>query len=174
MTVRRALPDDVPTVLGLIRELADYERSAGEVVATEADLQEALFGPEPAANAHVVEHPGPAGPEVVGFALWFRSFSTWTGKPGIYLEDLYVQPAHRGSGYGRALLGALARTCAEHGYARMDWSVLDWNEEAIGFYRAIGAVPMDDWTVYRLTGPALGMLAGERDVTPPDPGGPNE
>jgi GNAT superfamily N-acetyltransferase len=174
MTVRRALPDDVPAVLGLIRELADYERSAGEVVATEADLHHALFGPQPAANAHVVEHPGPAGPEVVGCAVWFRSFSTWTGRPGMYLEDLYVRPEHRGSGYGTALLSALARTCMQEGYPRLDWSVLDWNVDAVGFYRARGALAMDEWTVYRLTGPLLSALARDRPGTPRDHSGPNE
>ena len=156
MSVRAAAPSDVPTILALIRELADYERAAHEVAATTEDLDAALFGPRPAAYAHVAES---TSGEVVGFALWFRNFSTWTGKPGIWLEDLYVQPDHRGAGHGLALLRELARTCAAEGYPRLDWWVLDWNEPALRFYRSLGAVAMDEWTVHRLTGDALAGLA---------------
>lgn len=152
--IRPAVIDDVPTIVALIRELADYEKALHEVRATEEDLRRALFGPEPKVFAHVAEHDG----EVVGFALWFVSFSTWTGRHGIYLEDLYVRPQARGLGYGKALLTELARITVERGYTRLEWSVLNWNEPAIGFYKALGAVPMDEWTVYRLTGEALAEL----------------
>jgi GNAT superfamily N-acetyltransferase len=152
--IRAAVPDDVPTILRLIRELADYERALHEVRATEEDLRESLFGPEPRVFAHVAEHEG----EVVGFALWFLTFSTWMGTHEIYLEDLYVRPEARGGGYGRALLTELARIAVERGYRRVEWSVLDWNEPAIGFYKALGAAPQDEWTVHRLTGEALREL----------------
>jgi GNAT superfamily N-acetyltransferase len=114
--------------------------------------------------AHVAEHRDAAPPEVAGFALWFLNFSTWTGRHGIYLEDLYVRPELRGCGYGTALLGELARLCVERGYARLEWSVLDWNEPAIAFYRALGAVPMDGWTVHRLSGHALRRLGSRPDL----------
>jgi GNAT superfamily N-acetyltransferase len=158
--IRPARPDDVPTVLALVRELATYEREPDAVVATEDDLATALFGPDPAVFCHVAEHaPGLGGaPEVVGFALWFRNFSTWRGRHGVYLEDLYVRPSHRGHGYGRALLRALAQVCVAHGYARMEWWVLDWNTDAHAFYRGVGAEPMDEWTVWRLSGDALARL----------------
>ncbi|MBA9007464.1 MULTISPECIES: GNAT family N-acetyltransferase [Thermomonospora] len=152
--IRPAVIDDVPTILELIRELADYEKSLHEVRATEEDLRRALFGPEPKAFAHVAEQDG----RVVGFALWFLTFSTWTGTHGIYLEDLYVRPEARGGGHGRALLTELARIAVDRGYQRVEWSVLDWNEPAIGFYKALGATPQDEWTVYRLTGEALAEL----------------
>ncbi|SEF82925.1 Acetyltransferase (GNAT) family protein [Thermomonospora echinospora] len=141
----------MPTILRLIRELADYEKALHEVRATEEDLRASLFGPEPRVFAHVAEQDG----EVVGFALWFLTFSTWMGTHGIYLEDLYVRPEARGGGHGRALLTELARIAVERGYRRVEWSVLDWNEPAIGFYKALGATPQDEWTVYRLTGQAL-------------------
>jgi GNAT superfamily N-acetyltransferase len=153
--VRTARPDDVPVILELIRELAAYEREPEAVEATDGLLHAALFGPAPAAHAHVVEHDG----QVAGFAVWFLNFSTWLGRPGIYLEDLYVRPEHRGRGYGRALLAELARLCVERGYGRLEWWVLDWNEPAIGFYRSLGARPMDEWTVHRVSGAALGRLA---------------
>jgi GNAT superfamily N-acetyltransferase len=153
--VRGAGPEDVPAILALIRELATYEREPDAVLATEEQLRDALFGPAPAAYAHVVEHEG----EVAGFALWFLTFSTWLGRHGIYLEDLYVRPEHRGRGHGRALLGELARLCVERGYGRLEWWVLDWNEPAIGFYRSVGARPMDEWTVHRVSGAALAALA---------------
>jgi len=122
---------------------------------TEDDLRRSLFGDQPAVFAHVAEHEG----AVAGFALWFVNYSTWTGRHGIYLEDLYVSPELRGHGYGRALLTELARICVERGYGRLEWSVLDWNEPAIGFYESLGAVAMDEWTVHRMTGPALHALA---------------
>ena len=158
--IRPARPGDVAQIYLLIRELADYERSLAEVTATEADLARALFGPAPAVFAHVAEHDG----GVAGFALWFVNYSTWTGSHGIYLEDLYVTPAVRGLGYGRALLAELARICVERGYHRLEWWVLDWNSAAIGFYTALGAVAMDEWTVHRLAGPALRALAGAPDA----------
>jgi len=148
-------------VLELIRELADYERSLAQVEATEESLHAALFGPRPAVFCHVAETApaGAAAYPLAGFALWFRNFSTWTGTHGIYLEDLFVRPELRGQGHGRALLQALARLCVEHGYQRLEWWVLDWNEPALRFYRSIGARPMDEWTVHRLTGDALRALA---------------
>ncbi|KAB2343330.1 GNAT family N-acetyltransferase [Actinomadura rudentiformis] len=152
--IRPATPDDVPTILRLVHELATYERAANEVKATEADLRSTLFGAEPKVFAHVAEHEG----EVVGFALWFVSFSTWLGKHGIYLEDLYVSPDVRGHGYGKALLAELARIAVERGYGRVEWSVLDWNTPAIGFYKSLGATPQDEWTVHRLTGEPLRAL----------------
>ena len=161
--VRTARPDDVPAILDLVRELAAYEREPDAVEATEKSLHTALFGPAPAAYAHVVEHDG----AVVGFALWFLNFSTWLGRHGIYLEDLYVRPEHRGRGYGRALLRELARLCVERGYGRLEWWVLDWNEPAIGFYRSLGARPMDEWTVHRVTGDALRALAGDQASAAP-------
>jgi len=153
--IRSATPDDVPTILELIRELADYERSLDEVEATEDGLRAALFAARPAVFAHVAELDG----EVVGFALWFLNFSTWLGKHGIYLEDLYVTPATRGRGLGKALLAELAAICEREGYGRLEWWVLDWNEPAIGFYRSIGAEPMSAWTVQRLSGRPLADLA---------------
>ncbi len=156
--IRPARPDDVPTILRLIRDLAEYERAASEVRATEQTLREALFGPAPAVFAHIAEHEGPDGAQVAGFALWFRNFSTWRGTHGIYLEDLYVRPELRGHGHGRALLAQLAQICVREGYARLEWSVLEWNEPAISFYRSLGAEPMMEWRTFRLTGPALREL----------------
>ena len=156
--IRPATPADVPAIHRLIRELADYERSLTEVTATEQDLRDSLFCPDPALFAHVAEHEG----SVVGFALWFLNYSTWLGKHGIYLEDLYVIPQLRGRGLGKALLAELAGICVQRGYGRLEWWVLDWNAPAIGFYRSIGAVGMDEWTVQRLTGPALAELAASR------------
>lgn len=156
MAIRAATPADVPEILAMIRELADYERAPHEVVATEELLASALFGPDPAVFALMADDPDDGA---VGFALWFRNFSTWLGRHGIYLEDLYVRPAHRGQGHGRALLAALARECIERGYGRFEWWVLDWNEDALAFYRSLGAVPMDEWTVQRMTGDALAALA---------------
>jgi GNAT superfamily N-acetyltransferase len=144
--VRPARADDVPVVLSLIRELADYERSLESVMATEADLVAVLFGETPAAYCHVAEADG----EVVGFALWFLNFSTWLGSHGIYLEDLYVRPSARGTGLGRELLMTLVEIARERGYGRVEWSVLNWNTDAQGFYRSLGAGPMDGWTVWRL------------------------
>lgn len=159
MPIRDATPADVPEILAMIRELADYERAPDAVVATTDLLQEALFCDSPAAFALIAET---EGGEVVGFALWFRNFSTWLGRHGVYLEDLYVRPAHRGHGYGKALLSALARIAVDRGYGRFEWWVLDWNTPAIEFYRSIGAEPMDEWTVQRVTGEALHRLAAGR------------
>lgn len=157
--VRPARPDDVPAVTRMVGELAAYERSEHAVEVTEAQLHGALFGPSPALFGHVGLTPEA---DVVGFALWFLNFSTWRGTHGIYLEDLYVRPEHRGSGLGGQLLRELASLCVRRGYRRLEWSVLDWNAPAIGFYRAAGAQPVEGWTVYRLTGDAL-----ERFGTPP-------
>jgi GNAT superfamily N-acetyltransferase len=157
--IREACAGDVRAVVGLVHELAEYERSAELCTLTEAQLHTALFGPTPTAHCHVAEVAG----EVVGCAIWFVSFSTWRGVPGLYLEDLFVRPDHRGSGLGRALLAALAAVCAERGYARLEWQVLDWNEPSIGFYRALGAVAMDEWTTYRLDGDALTAFAATAD-----------
>src|SRR5258708_5622155 len=152
--IRPARPDEVPTILQLIHEVAEYERAPQEVKATEDQIRDALFGPGPQAFTHLAEQEA----EVAGFALWFPTFSTWTGRQGLYLEDLFVRPAFRGQGHGRALLQQLARVCVERGYARFEWAVLDWNTPSIGFYRALGAVPKDDWTVFRLSGEALERL----------------
>jgi GNAT superfamily N-acetyltransferase len=171
-TIRPARPSDVPEILALVRELAEYERAAHEVEATVDQLTGLLFGGavdgiasrtpsgRPAAYAHVVEHPdATAGTHLGGFALWFLNTSTWTGTHGIYLEDLYVRPHLRGTGYGTRLLATLAQVCVERGYRRLEWWVLDWNEPALGFYRSLAAVPMDEWTVHRVTGDALEALA---------------
>ena len=155
MAIREARPEDVPEILSMIRELADYERAPDAVVATEELLHDALFCDAPAVFALIAEEDESS----VGFALWFRNFSTWLGRHGVYLEDLYVRPDHRGNGHGKALLAALARICIERGYGRLEWWVLDWNEPALAFYRSIGAVPMDEWTVHRVTGEPLQRLA---------------
>ncbi len=162
MTVRAIRPGDVPAVVGLVRELAEYERALHEVRLTDGQLHTALFGDSPALFGHVAL--GPGG-EVAGVALWFLNFSTWRGTHGIHLEDLYVQPRHRGSGLGRELLRTLAATCVERGYDRLEWSVLDWNEPSIAFYRAAGAVPLDEWTTFRLTDDALTSFAADRRRT---------
>jgi GNAT superfamily N-acetyltransferase len=159
--IRPADPGDVPTILELIGELAAYEREPDAAVATEADLHAALFGPDPAAFAHVaVREDSTAGDhEVAGFALWFLNFSTWTGKHGIYLEDLYVRPEFRREGHGRALLRELGRIATDRGYARFEWSVLDWNTPAHAFYRSLGATENHEWTTWRLAGAELAALA---------------
>ncbi|MFD8701315.1 GNAT family N-acetyltransferase [Kitasatospora sp. NPDC059648] len=157
--IRTAVVTDVPVVLAMIRELAEYEKAPQEAVATEEQLREALFGADPALFGLIAEDDATGEP--VGFAVWFLNFSTWRGTHGIYLEDLYVRPAARGGGHGKALLLELARIAVERGYARVEWSVLDWNQPSIDFYKSLGAVPMDEWTVYRLTGEAL-RAAGSR------------
>jgi GNAT superfamily N-acetyltransferase len=162
--IRPARPDDVPTILALIRELAAYEREPDAVVATEAGLDAALFGESPALFGLIAEHPGADGPVVAGFALWFLNFSTWVGRHGIYLEDLYVRPQLRGHGYGSRLLVELARIADERGYGRLEWAVLDWNESAHRFYESLGAVPMQEWTMWRVSGDALPKLARRPDV----------
>ena len=153
--LRPAVPADVPAILELIRGLAEYERLAHEMVATAADLEAALFGPRPAAEVVLAECDG----QVAGFALFFVSFSTFLGRPGLYLEDLFVRPDFRGRGIGRRLMTRLAALAVERGYGRFEWSVLDWNRPAIDFYRSLGARPMDGWTVQRVDGEALRALA---------------
>jgi GNAT superfamily N-acetyltransferase len=159
--VREARESDVESIYRLVRELAHYERAPDAVKATPEQLRTALFGPQPAAYALVAE----AGGEVVGFALYFLNFSTWEGVPGIYLEDLFVQPEHRGIGLGKALLAALAEVAVARGYARVEWWVLDWNTPSIEFYRRLGAIPMDEWTVFRLTGDPLHRLGAGQNRT---------
>lgn len=156
MPLRRARETDLDTIINLIHGLAEYEREPDAVQLDREELRRHLFGPTPAAE--VILAKTDEG-EVAGFALFFQNFSTWTGKPGLYLEDLFVRPELRRHGYGRALLVELARICVERGYGRFEWSVLDWNEPAIAFYRALGAVAMDEWTVHRVAGEALHRLA---------------
>jgi GNAT superfamily N-acetyltransferase len=159
-TVREGRESDVDAVVSMVRELAEYERAADQVRLTPEQLHRALFaGAAPDGSRAAYLLVAEEGERVVGFALWFLNFSTWEGVHGIYLEDLYVSPDHRGSGAGRALLTALARIARDRGYARVEWSVLNWNEPAIGFYSSLGATPMDEWTTYRLTGSALLSLA---------------
>ncbi|MFI6587075.1 GNAT family N-acetyltransferase [Embleya sp. NPDC050493] len=155
--IREAVPADIPAIHTLVRELAAYEKLLHEVKATEAQLHTALFAPHPAAFALIAEDDTTGEP--VGLALYFLNFSTWEGVHGIYLEDLYVRPQARGGGHGKALLQRLAAICTARGYARLQWSVLDWNEAGIGFYDALGATPEREWIGYRLTGPALNALA---------------
>ncbi|UYY57673.1 GNAT family N-acetyltransferase [Sphingomonas sp. S2-65] len=154
--VRPALPADVPLILRFVRELAEFEREPDAVHATEPMLEEALFGDRPAAEAVIAEHDG----QPAGFALFFHNFSTWTGRRGLYLEDLYVTPDARGAGVGTALLRHLAGLALDRGCGRFEWSVLDWNEPAIRFYRAMGATGMDEWRVQRVAADALVELAG--------------
>lgn len=156
--IREATPADVPVIASLIRELAEYEREPDAAVATEADLRAALFGESPNVFCHIAELDG----EPVGFALWFLNFSTWVGKHGIYLEDLFVRPQARGTGLGKALLTTLIDIARERGYGRVEWAVLNWNEVAQGFYRSLGARPMDDWTVWRLGDDVLGRQPDDR------------
>jgi GNAT superfamily N-acetyltransferase len=184
--IRPARPADVPAVLGLVRDLAAYERAADEVRMTVELLDRGLFGDAPVVSCHVACRPAagaagataaagaagdglPAGHgdsdgDVVGCALWFVTFSTWTGLPGMYLEDLFVRPEHRGEGHGRALLSTLAGVCVERGYARLEWSVLDWNTPAIGFYRSIGAQPQSEWQRWRLSGDPLATLGSKTAI----------
>ena len=162
--IRAAIEEDLPLILSFIRELAEYEKLAHEVSASEADLRTYLFGADRIAYAEIAC----VGSVPAGFALYFFSFSTFVGRPGLYLEDLYVRPAWRGRGIGRGLLARLAAIAVERGCGRMEWSGLDWNEPALRVYRAIGARAMDDWTVQRLTGNALKALAaGAPAVRPP-------
>src|SRR5690606_4209320 len=154
-TIRRAEPDDIPLIASLIRELAEYERDPGGAQATDEDLHEALFGEGPVAECLIGQVDG----QPQAMALFFTNFSTWTGRPGLYLEDLFVRPEARGRGLGKALLGAVAAIAVERGCRRMEWAVIDWNEPAIGFYRTLGARPMDQWTVWRLDGEALANVA---------------
>ena len=153
--VRPARVDDVPVILELIRDLARYERAPEEVVATEEQLNAVLFGDRRVAEVLLAFE----GQSPVGFAVYFYNFSTWLGRPGLYLEDLFVKPEKRGKGYGRALLVELAKVARDRGCGRMEWAVLDWNEPAIKFYRALGATPMHEWTVFRLTREEIARLA---------------
>lgn len=153
--IRSALAADVPVILQLIRELAEYERAPNDVVATEEGLREVLFGEKPAAEVLL----GLEDETPVAFAVYFYNFSTWLGRPGLYLEDLFVRPNKRGHGYGRKLLVALAKIAHERGCGRMEWAVLDWNEPAIEFYKKLGAQPMDEWTVFRLRREGIAQLA---------------
>lgn len=162
--IRLAAPTDVPVLLQLIKELAVYEKEPDAVLATEQDLHDALFGADPSAGCHVAERGG----VVVGFALWYRTFSTWQGRPGLWLEDLFVRPEARGSGMGKQLLITLAQEAVRRGWTRFEWWVLDWNTPAQGFYRSLGARPEDDWTVWRVDGDALTSLAS--NVSSPQPG----
>ena len=155
LTIRDAMPADVPQILQFAKDLATYEREPDAVTATEADIHEGLFGATPLVEALIAEIDG----EAQGFAIFFKTFSTWTGKPGFWLDDLYVNPDARGSGAGKALLKAIAALAVKRGYARFDWWVLDWNTPSIGFYKAMGAKAMDEWTVYRLDGDALPAVA---------------
>lgn len=154
--IRRVTPEDVPALVGMVHDLARYEKAAESCHLTESQLHTALFGEQPALFGHVAVAEDST---VIGLALWFLSYSTWDGVHGVYLEDLYVRPEHRGGGHGRALLAALAGICTERGYTRLAWWVLDWNTPSIGFYRSLGAEPMDEWTTMRLSGAALRSLA---------------
>lgn len=156
LSLKMATEQDVPVILTFIRALAEYERMADAVIATEDGLRQTLFGPRPYAECVIARWQG----QPAGFALFFHNYSTFLGRPGLYLEDLFVKPELRGQGVGRALLQFLARLAQERNCGRLEWSVLDWNEPAIGFYKSIGAVPLDDWTIFRLKDEALSRLAG--------------
>jgi GNAT superfamily N-acetyltransferase len=155
LDIREAAEEDVPLILGFIKELAEYERLAHEVVADEEDLRKYLFGARSYAEVLI----GYYKEKPVGFALFFHNFSTFLGRPGIYLEDLYVRPEYRGKGIGKALLSSVAGLAVKRNCGRLEWSVLDWNEPAIEFYRSLGAMPMEDWTTFRVTGNTLDNLA---------------
>ena len=159
--IRPARVEDVPVILELIRDLATYERAPDEVTATEEQLVDVLFGERPSAEVLLAFE----GKAPVGFAVFFYNFSTWLGRPGLYLEDLFVKPEKRGKGYGRALLVDLAKIARDRGCGRMEWAVLDWNEPAIKFYRALGAKPMEEWTVFRLTRDGIARLAKSESIT---------
>ena len=161
-TIRRATADDVPAILALIRELAEYEKLLDACIATESLLLEHLLGSSAAAESMVALVDG----KVVGYAIYFRTFSTFLAVPGLYLEDIYVQPTHRGGGLGKAMLVEICRIARQRGYGRVEWSVLKWNTPSIGFYESLGAVCMNEWQVYRLTGDALSKVAGQ-DVSSP-------
>jgi GNAT superfamily N-acetyltransferase len=158
LLIRRARPEEAGVVLSLVRELAEYEKLLHEVEATEAMIADALFGESPRVFCELAEWDG----KVAGFAVWFINFSTFSGRSGIYLEDLFVRPALRGNGIGKALLAHLARECLANNWSRLQWSVLDWNEPSIAFYKSLGAVMMDEWTICKVAGPALTSLAEGR------------
>jgi GNAT superfamily N-acetyltransferase len=153
--IRSAEPRDIPEILALIKELAEYEKAPGEAKATEQQLRDALFSQNPRVFCEMAEVDG----QILGFAIWFLNFSTWQGKHGIYLEDLFIRPQYRGQGWGKKLLQHLAAKCVANDWGRFQWWVLDWNEPSIEFYKGLGAVPMDEWTVYRVSGDALPKLA---------------
>src|SRR5690349_15960159 len=155
LTIRRARPGEAGLVLTFVRELAEYEKLLHELEASEADIDAALFAQHPRLFCEIAEWQS----EPVGFAVWFFNFSTFSGRPGIYLEDLFVRPAHRGRGIGKAMLIHLARQCVANGWSRLQWAVLDWNTPSIEFYKSLGAVLMDEWTVCKVSGPALAALA---------------
>lgn len=155
MSIRPARIEDADEIINLIYELALYEKAPDEAKATREQIIESFFSPEPKVFCEIVEVEG----SIAGLAIWFLNYSTWQGKHGIYLEDLFIRPQYRGRGYGKALLQHLAAICKERGYGRFQWWVLDWNEPAIEFYRSLGAVAMDEWTVYRVSGDALSQLA---------------
>ena len=157
MEIVRAVPQDCEVILELIKDLAEYEKAPHEVKATVKDLEATLFSSKPSAFCDLVKVDG----ETVGFAIWFLNYSTWQGKYGIYLEDLFIKPEFRGAGYGKALLKHLAKLCIENGYGRLQWWVLDWNKPAIDFYLSLGAKAMDEWTVFRVSGDALKKLADQ-------------
>jgi GNAT superfamily N-acetyltransferase len=156
LTIRRSRPDEAGLVLSLVCELAEYEKLLHEVEATEAMIGAALFGANPQLFCEIAEWEG----EPAGFAVWFLNFSTFSGRTGLYLEDLFVRPPQRGKGIGKAMLAHLAKQCVANGWSRLQWSVLDWNTPSIEFYKSLGAVLMDEWTVCRISGPALTALAG--------------
>jgi GNAT superfamily N-acetyltransferase len=155
MKIRLAKPEDIADIHRLIYELAVYEKAPEQMVATVDQISDSLFTDNPVAFAHVAEVDG----KIVGIALWFLNYSTWLGKPGIYLEDLFVQPEYRGHGIGKGFMKTLAQLCTERGYERFQWWVLDWNKPSIEFYKSLGAVPMDEWTVFRLSGDSLKKFA---------------
>jgi GNAT superfamily N-acetyltransferase len=155
LLIRRARPDEAGLVLSLVRELAEYEKLSHEVEATESMIAEALFGDHPRLFCDIAEWSG----EVAGFAVWFVNFSTFSGRPGIYLEDLFVRPALRGKGIGKALLSQLAKECVANDWSRLQWAVLDWNTPSIEFYKSLGADMLDEWKICKVTGPALNALA---------------
>jgi len=159
--IKPATLADVAVILQLIRELAEYERAPHDAIATEEGLREVLFGENPAAQVLLASE----GEEAVGFAVYFFNFSTWLGRPGLYLEDLFVRPEARGKGYGRALLERLAEIAQARGCGRMEWAVLDWNEPAIQFYKKLGAKPMEEWTVFRLRREGIAALAERSGIS---------
>ena len=158
MNIRPAKATDIDEILALIYELALYEKAPEEAKATESQIRESFFGDNPKVFCELVEVDG----DIAGLAIWFLNYSTWQGKHGIYLEDLFIRPQFRGRGFGKALLKHLAQICIDRGYGRFQWWVLDWNEPSIEFYKSFGAVAMDEWTVYRVTGDALTDLANEK------------
>ena len=157
LKIRDAVQADLPKILQFIKDLAEYEKAPNEVVLSISDLEQSLFGTNPQVYCLIAELEN----EVTGFAVWHLNYSTWLGKHGIYLEDLYVDPKYRGQGHGKALLRKLAQICVERGYKRLQWWVLDWNKSAIDFYKSIEAQPMDEWTVFRVSGSSLAKLAKE-------------